>query len=75
MNTRGGSDEKELVNQTEDLINSIDTKITNYLMSVSKENLNDRDMQDFNLHLPVSYTHLDVYKRQVAYVENLKPLV
>ena len=53
MNTRGGSDEKELVNQTEDLINSIDTKITNYLMSVSKENLNDRDMQDFNLHLQV----------------------
>ena len=53
MNTRGGSDEKELVNQTEDLINSIDTKITSYLMSVSKENLNDRDMQDFNLHLQV----------------------
>ena len=44
---------RSLSNQTEDLINSIDTKITSYLMSVSKENLNDRDMQDFNLHLQV----------------------
>ena len=49
----GESDDKELVMQTEDLVNSIDTKITDYLMNVSKEELNDRDMQDFNLHLQV----------------------
>ncbi len=50
---KGSADDRELVNQAEELINSIDTKITTYLMSISKENLNDRDMQDFNLHLQV----------------------
>lgn len=50
---KGSSDDRELVNQAEELINSIDTKITTYLMNISKENLNDHDMQDFNLHLQV----------------------
>lgn len=53
MVDRAGEDERELVNQTEDLINSIDNKITSYLMGISKENLSDRDMQDLNLHLQV----------------------
>lgn len=53
LTEKGGSDDFEMVKQTEEMINSLDNKITDYLMLISKESLNDQDMQDFNLHLQV----------------------
>ena len=50
-----GTDEEdhEMILQSEALINSFDTKITQYLMQISKENLSDREVADLNLNLQV----------------------
>ena len=50
-----GTDEedKEIIMQSESLINSFDTKLTQYLMLISKENLSDKEVSDLNLNLQV----------------------
>ena len=50
-----GTDEedREMILQSEALINSFDAKITQYLMQISKENLSDKEMADLNLNLQV----------------------
>lgn len=50
---KGNSEDKEIVMQSESLINNLDKKITDYLMVISKENLSDKEMSDLNLHLQV----------------------
>jgi len=47
------SEDKDIIIQSESLINNLDTKITDYLMMISKEELSDREMSDLNLHLQV----------------------
>ena len=50
-----GTDEedKEIIMQSESLINSFDAKLTQYLMLISKENLSDKEVSDLNLNLQV----------------------
>lgn len=50
---RPTNEDKEHILQTEALINSLDKKITKYLMIISKENLTDHDIQEYNLNLEV----------------------
>lgn len=44
---------KEIINQTEALINNVDKKITSYLVAISKENLTDEDVEKYSLNLEV----------------------
>lgn len=52
-NKKPTSEDKELVMQQESLINSLDKKITKYLMLISKENLTDREAAEYTLDLEV----------------------
>lgn len=46
-------EESDVIRQAETLINSIDKKITDYIMLISQEELNDQDLIDQNLNLSV----------------------
>lgn len=49
----GSEQHREGAHQAESVINSLDTKITAFLMKVSQENLNDADMTELNVQLQV----------------------
>lgn len=54
FNSKGNADDREVINQSESLINSLDDKITNYIMQVSNmPHMTEKDMVDMNLHLQV----------------------
>lgn len=46
-------DEKDILSQNENLINSLDSKITGYLMKISTDNMTEQDASDVNMHLQV----------------------
>ncbi len=50
---KGSSEDKEIIDQSESLINNFDKKITEYLMAISNQPLNDSDTVELNLHLRV----------------------
>ncbi len=50
---KGDAEDKEIILQTESLINNLDKKITDYLMVISKEPLSDHEMAELNLHLQI----------------------
>lgn len=52
-NKKPTSEDKDHIMQQESLVNSLDKKITKYLMVISKENLTDHDFQEYNLNLEV----------------------
>lgn len=47
------SEDKDLILQSESLINQLDKKITDYLMIISKEALTEHDMIEQNIHLQI----------------------
>ncbi len=51
--TKGNEEDKEIVMQSESLINNLDKKITDYLMVISKQELTDTESLELNLHLQV----------------------
>ncbi|MCF0115300.1 MAG: Na/Pi cotransporter family protein, partial [Erysipelotrichaceae bacterium] len=46
-------DEKDILSQNENLINSLDTKITSYLTKISQDHMTSQDTADVNMHLQV----------------------
>ena len=56
LNKPGDNEDKEILDQNEALINSLDKKITDYLMKISKNSastLTEQDSEDLHLHLEV----------------------
>ena len=47
----GNEEDKEIIDQSESLINNVDRKITDYLMIISNQELTDDDASELNLHL------------------------
>ena len=45
------ADEKDILGQSEVLINSLDEKITNFIMKVNSEDMTEQDHYDANIHL------------------------
>ncbi|MEG0659854.1 MAG: Na/Pi cotransporter family protein [Anaerorhabdus sp.] len=53
MNHKAGSEDKENILQAEGIINGLDHKIVDYLLLISKEELNESDFQEYSLNLQV----------------------
>lgn len=54
FNNRSNGENKEILMQSENLINSLDHKITDYILRVSNmPHMTEKDMADMNLHLQV----------------------
>lgn len=54
FNNKSNSEDKEILAQSETLINSLDHKITDYILRVSNmPHMTENDMADMNLHLQV----------------------
>lgn len=49
----GNTTDHEAVMQLESIINSLDTKITDYLLLIAKENLNETDLEEYTTNLQV----------------------
>lgn len=47
----GTSEDKEIIDQSESLINNFDRKITDYLIIISNQDLTESDTAELNLHL------------------------
>ncbi len=52
-NTKPTNEDKEIILQTEGLINNLDRKITAYLLDISKQELTDEDVDNYSLNLEV----------------------
>lgn len=53
LNTKPTQEDTESIRQSESLINGLDHKITDYLLLISKEELTEKDFEEYNLHLQV----------------------
>ena len=49
----GNGNDREAVLQLETIVNSLDSKITDYLLLVAKENLSENDLEEFTTNLQV----------------------
>ena len=51
INKKFTSDDREIIIQTEQVINSLDSKITKYLVEISKEQLSDNELIEYRLNI------------------------